>query len=94
MNPLKKAICEERGVKSKDAWAATTCWFLLSLPLPFSPLSSLSLNPRPNHEGTEYSMILDVGWHGASRPVVVVVRLDARFYEREEDSKLGYTLAL
>lgn len=61
---------------------------LLSSLLPFSPLPSLSLTPRPNPEDTEYNMILGVGWHGASRPVVVVVRLDARFYERE-DSKLG-----
>jgi len=77
MNPLNRAICEERGVNSKYAWVATTRWLLLLLPLPFSPLSSHSLTPRPNPEDTEYNMILGVGWHGASRPVVIVVCLDA-----------------
>jgi hypothetical protein len=34
-------------------------------------------------------MVLGVGWHGASGPVVVIIRLDASFYEREEDSNSG-----
>jgi len=86
MNSLKKAFHKERGVKSKDCLGSNN---LLSSPLPFSPLPSLLLTPRPNPEDAEYNMILGVGWHGASRSVIIVVHLDARFYEREEGSKLG-----
>src|SRR6266567_3870941 len=80
MNLLNRAICEERcqvKICLGNIAAATTCWLLLLLPLPLLPLSSLSLTPRPNPEDTKCNMISGVGWHGASRPVVIVVRLDA-----------------
>jgi len=87
MNPLKKAICGER-YQVKRRLGSNNPSTLVVLPLPFSPLSSLSLTPRPNPENAEYNMIFEVGWHGASRPVVVVVRVDARFYE-EKRTVLG-----